>query len=330
MTHHDSWKRLIEHLSQIKTLGPSDPGIYGGYLESLPGFFRELGLFRDTLGGDESLAHYTSWEKTVEILGRGIGTVIRMYNYELANDPREGQIPRKEWEEVEDGASWLNEALSEPGEHSGGGAGKQGSAYGCSFSSGAKKDVGDNLTFWRLYGNNGDGCSFLVPATLPDMYRVRYYDDSGNNLGQQKTIQSDKEMTSLLNQVLQIGKQIFEEAPANEKPKITEILARNIRRLLTAYCHLAKSHYYQDEREWRMIRIAPKGYTIHFDVTDGKLIKRYINGPPWDDMLRSGSVITIGPCVRNQAAARAYIEERVKSLGLSTKVAVSKKEYRLV
>lgn len=334
---YESWQTLIEHLAEIKRLGPSNPRIYRGYLERVPGLFRNLVLFDDTLednngdthvckGKRSAIAHYTSWEKTVEILELGVDASFRMYNYELANDPCEGAVHREEWVAIEEQALTLDKVLQKTKASD---LPTQGSAYGCSFSSGAIEDVGDNLTFWRLYGNNGDGCSFMMPFKINDMYRVRYYDSVGRNVdGSGST--THQEVLGLFREVLQVSKELVEEAPKNEVSKITEFLVRNIRRLLSTYQHLAKNDYYRDEREWRMVKVAPARRDVHFDVTDGRLVKRFVNGPPCKDMLVSETVITIGPCVRNRAAAIAYLEDKVKKLGLSAKVAVSNKDYRLV
>ena len=335
---YESWQALIEHLDEIERLGPSNPRIYRGYLEPVPALFRNLVLFDDTLednngrtrkGEGNGLAHYTSWENAVKILEHGADAAIRMYNYETANDPCEGIVPRKEWHEVDEQANLLDRRIEEKVGASVLDPKIQGSAYGCSFSSGPMKDVGDNLTSWRLYGNNGEGCSFLLPIKRGGMYRVRYYDSVGGNVdGSGGTL--DRDVRELFGRVLGVAKKIVEKAPANQIPKINDLLVMNIRRLRTAYRHLAKNQYYQDEREWRMVRVAPASRDIRFDVTNNRLVRRYVRGPLWNDVLISRAVITIGPCVRNQAAAHAYVRERMNVLSRPAEVVVSRMEYRLV
>lgn len=324
---HESWQRLMDQLDEVRVLGPVNPRIYRGYLEPISRLFRDLVLFEEAVSPTIGFAHYTSWEKTMAIMECIDEAAIRLYNLEIANDPREGDVDRQEWRGLEEQAIWLdkNEDASDMR--------SQGSAYGCSFSSGTKRDhkhpstesVGDNLNFWRLYGNNGDGCSFMIPFRHENMYRVRYYNSEGHNVdgvdGQ------DEEVLKLFEQLLNIGKEIVEADPPNN---VIHFVVRNLRRLRTAYRHLAKNHYYKDEQEWRMIRVAPESNDIHFDVADSRLIKRYINGDPWNSLLMSRSVITIGPCVRNQAAALAYVEDRKRKLGLNATVVVSDKEYRSV
>lgn len=325
---HESWQRLMDQLSEIERRGPDNPRIYRGYLEPVILFFRNLTLFEDVLDVKEGLAHYTSWEKAVAIMEKDAEPAVRLYNYEIANDPREGMICRPEWNEVEDQARWLDEVLAgeEVGSH--GDVRTQGSAYGCSFSSGAKCDIGDDLNFWRLYGNDGDGCSFMIPFKPDGMYRVRYYGSGGRNGDGQ--VGDDGQIMELFARLLHIGKQIVESAPKDELPRVTRVVARNLRRLRATYRHLAKSHYYRSEREWRMTRVAPERKDVHFDVTDGRLVKRYVNGPLWKDLLMSDSVITIGPCVRNRSAAVAYMEDRKTRLGIKADVVVSDKKYRSV
>lgn len=325
---HESWQRLVDQLSEIERRGPDNPRIYRGYLEPVAVFFRNLVLFEDVLDLNERLAHYTSWERAVAIMEGGDKAAIRMYNYEIANDPREGEICRPEWSEVETQAGWLDEVLAGEDIGSHGDVIAQGSAYGCSFSSGAKDTIGDDLNFWRLYGNDGDGCSFMVPVSRKGMYRVRYYGSEGRS--DNESAGTDDVIIDLFAQLLQIGQRVVEGAPKNELPRVVNVVAKNLRRLRAAYRHLAKNHYYQNEREWRMVRIAPEPADIHFDITDDRLVKRYVNGLLWKDLLISGSAITIGPCVRNRPAAVAYMEDRKRRLGVAAEIVLSDKEYRSV
>ena len=196
------------------------------------------------------------------------------------------------------------------------------------FSSGAKDTIGDDLNFWRLYGNDGDGCSFMVPVQSNGMYRVRYYGSEGRS--DNENAGTDDLIIELFAQLLQIGQRVVEGSPKNELPRVVHVVAKNLRRLRAAYRHLAKNHYYQNEREWRMVKVTPEPTDIRFDITDDRLVKRYVNGPLWKDLLLSGSVITIGPCVRNRAAAVAYMEDRRRRLDVAAKIVLSDKEYRSV
>ena len=79
-----------------------------------------------------------------------------------------------------------------------------------------------------------------------------------------------------------------------------------------------------------MIKVAPDPKEILFDTAAKKLVKRYFEGPDLKEMLRSASIITIGPTVPNRDAARAYIEylANIKH-GISyVKVQNSKQTYR--
>ena len=280
---YESWQKLMDHLMEVNKRGSDNPRLFRGYLESIPSLFRDLLLFEDNLGTKGGIAHYTSWEKAVEIMEGGTETAVRMYNYEATNDPQEGKVYRQEWSEIEEQASWLDEAIGKREGDSLDDASTQGSAYGCSFSSGCRDNIGDNLSFWRLYGNDGDGCSFMVPFNRPDMYCVRYYDSAGRN--DNEGVGSDEQTMRLFARLLQIGKQLVEEFPSSEMPEVEYIVVKNLRRLRSAYRHLAKSHNYRDEREWRMVKIAPERNDIQFDVTDARQVKRYVNGPLWKELL---------------------------------------------
>ena len=111
------------------------------------------------------LAHYTTLDAAIRIL-REDEPMLRMYNLETANDPVEGRATPAEWEETVAGSQLMQEYGHDDGRT------KPCSSYGVCFTSG--KNVGDSLVWWRLYGDNGRGCCFVVPAARGDMYRVRY------------------------------------------------------------------------------------------------------------------------------------------------------------
>ena len=174
----DTWDALFQHLMEIKEQGTETASLKEK-IQRLPDLIRELALYDDQIG-NRDLVHYTSWIRTLSILQADLNQqerknpLMRMYNYELANDPEEGEIIPEEWQEAEEQeGKWINEWLQKHDkywwdEHSRGG-----STYGCSFSSG-QKGVEDDLTYWRLYGNNGEGCSLKISSSTSRVYRVRY------------------------------------------------------------------------------------------------------------------------------------------------------------
>ena len=161
--------------------------------------------------------------------------ILRMYNYEHSNDPDEGQIIPPEWKEVIYEANWLDKYLKD------GNLWKRemkfgGSTYGCSFSSGPT-GVEDDLTYWRLYGNDGEGCSLKISSThnFP-IYKVRYRDkETGTEYEEE-----DRQVAERLSSLLRIGKEAVEKAPGKYKCEAGRAIAEGVQKIIYGYCHLVK------------------------------------------------------------------------------------------
>lgn len=261
---------------------------------------------------DGRLAHYTSWENVLAILIADL-PVLRMYNYEVANDPLEGHIVPPEWTKVwtkhERFLRTLNLDISTD-------------TYGCSFSSG--RDIDDDLTSWRLYGNNGEGCSLAMSKTVDGMFKVRYRrpDGKGRTADEES---EDKRVADEMDSLLETG----EEVTANSQcAEVVRAVTTAIQKILGGYRHSVKDIAYQEEREWRRIRVNPSKEDVEFHV-DGGNVRRFVKGPKIGELLDSLSAITIGPKVYNRQAARAYVEWLARKKGIRyTCVRVSEKSYR--
>lgn len=144
---NDSWDELYNilklHISQISTNPLSYLELHG-----LTEVVSKLVFFEDALNGNDCLAHYTSWESVTTMFELNHGVpIVRMYNYELANDPEEGKVKPPEWKELEDKA--MNELFDNlfDNEESLKDQMVVDSAFGCSFSSGPCSGVGDDMTY---------------------------------------------------------------------------------------------------------------------------------------------------------------------------------------
>ena len=285
---------------------------------------RDLVLYDDSLPAkDGGVVHYTSWENVRKIFDDSENgcPVLRMYNYESANDPQEGRIMPPEWKRLE---RELNDLTEEHDPRSRENR-RAGTTYGCSFSSG---DVGieDDLMFWRLYGNDGVGATLKL-GTVPDrMYKVRYRD----GLRRRGERAEDLVVAKRIGELLGIGMDTIEQAPKADRGAVGAGIAKALRRVLDGYRHLVKSRAYEHESEWRMIKVMPAKQEINYDV-DGGIVRRYIVGGKIEDLFLSASRVTLGPKVPNSGgAAREYIERMVEKHGMEHRIDVvtSVKRYR--
>ena len=324
-----SWDNLIAELRHIRERGAVDADYFmtiRGLFEKIP----ELVLYDDSPSGI-SLVHYTTWKNALDMFcADHENPVLRMYNYEQSNDPDEGQIRPPEWEEVEREANWLEEFMKDDSRWAedmkfGG------STYGCSFSSGLS-DVEDDLTYWRLYGNNGQGCSLKIsPIDGAHVYKVRYREKNSDTRIDHNDRKEDEQVAERLRKLFEAGKEIVDCAPDSHRNIVGRTVAEGLRQVIYGYYHLIKHIDYKDEKEWRMIRVMPRLDTIRYDTASENLVKRYIEGPAFRQLLSSASAITIGPAVLNRGAARAYFEHLARGHGMDYAIVKnSDKIYRQV
>ncbi len=321
----NSWNDLIEKLNHIIEKGSEKPG----YFQKVRGLFDEsqkLVLYDDLRPYEVNLVHYTTWNNALNMFDPSVDVpIMRMYNYEQSNDPDEGRIIPSEWKKVIDEANWIAD-YSGCGNMWERGLEFGGSTYGCSFSSGPS-GVEDDLTYWRLYGNDGDGCSLKISSTHDfRIYKVRYRDEKTGTEQEEE----DRQVAERLRSLFRVGKMTVEKSPGKYKPEVGKVIAEGLQKIIYGYCHLIKHKAYAGEEEWRMINVMPRPDEVQYEVTSENLVKRYVEGPALRDVLVSSSSITIGPTVPNRGAARAYVEHLVNKVHKMRNVDVknSDKTYR--
>ena len=165
-----SWEKLLAYLGELQT---GNQEYYRVVHARLPECVKEFVLYDDKPRLDSGgFVHYTSWERFLNILDddKREEPLFRMYNYEFANDPEEGNTKPLEWKQCEDKARELSQNFDP---HWNGERSRKRSIYGCSFSTNGD-GVEDNLMFWRLYGGDGNGCSFKLGGVPKRIYKVRY------------------------------------------------------------------------------------------------------------------------------------------------------------
>ncbi len=320
MDSEKSWKVLFETLQEIAA-----HGLFRVAGERLAAPVRTLVLYDDSLPArGVGLAHYTSWENLLKIFDseKEECPVFRMYNYESANDPEEGKIMPPEWRTLDREISLLLRKYNPETEES---RAQAGSTYGWSFSTN-DKNIEDDLVFWRLYGNNGEGCSLKLGAMPDGMYRVRYRGGRRKS-GEQA---EDRQVAERVRKLLSIGRETIDRAPTEDREVTAKSITGMLHRVLDGHRYLMKSRAYEDENEWRTIKVMPPQEDIKYDVS-GKIVRRYVIGAKIKELFLSASKITLGPRVPNDCgAAREYMAHLVKKHGMEHQigVAVSKKRYR--
>ena len=248
-------------------------------------------------------------DETFKTLAIGKGGSLRLYDSAHSNDPAEGEYLTQQLV-LTRGHNWLQPA-------------KQNHAYLASFIIPERHadEAGDNLIFWRTYGDEGEGISLKIEPPIPYLRKVIY---GGNEL--KRTIDD-------LDTVLQI----IEPLGAIGDLSINLLLSDTIHEALGKVTHLYKSLAYQYERECRYVVLPNKinESAIKFDHQHGRngsnQLRHYYETESLDieAIFTSGSSITVGPCVENREDVRNSIEKLTRRAGLlGPQVKLSEIVYR--
>lgn len=329
MEVNKSWADLFGYLQRLE----SGDERYQAAGERLLALVHRLTLFDDEpeqhSGG---LVHYTSWENMLNILDveKGHDPLFRMYNYEVANDPEEGNIKPPRWIQFEQSARdfcrEFSDELNSDDIVSSSDNNRRRSTYGCSFSANGK-GVEDDLMFWRLYGGDGNGCSLKLGIWPKHTYKVRYMGkgDMGNEM------LDESEVSGKLNHLLECMRKAISETPIEYRASVCKSMKHALDQVLEGYFHLVKSDAYEHEQEWRMISVNPDEKFVKYSVGGDRIVRRYIEGAKMKNLLITGSQITLGPRVSNIEVARRYVQHEIRRYGMhATMVCVSSKSYRQI
>lgn len=267
--------------------------------------------FGSALGSQTTpLVHYTGIKPVVDMLKQSAGgdgndaATFRMYHVEGFHDPSEGAVV----EILKAKYPWLQMP-------------RDSDAYVCSFAApeGApnapyQKRMEDNLMFWLLYGDHGKGCSIQFQNTPKDLFRVEYWGEEHQD--------GESWLTPILEEI---------NAPAYKS--IANICGDVLAAVpvINQYRYCVKSDDYKHEKEHRLVCLRSGNDGIEFDEQKFPRIRRYINSGPVlnGGIFTSGTVITVGPQVRDPQAVKAYIESLIKKAGISgTSVRISGVKYQ--
>ena len=239
------------------------------------------------------VSHYTSLA-AVTLMMRGLAngeeTTLRLYDSAHCNDPGEG--------------TFLVRELSSSGKYRWLDRGSEvGHAYITSFVEGEDlTDVGDDLVFWRSYGDNGKGCSLTLNVPQILLRRVKY--------GQSGMEETRRGILPVLDAVAPLAQANDEFASA-----ISETIWRGLERVRYLY----KESAYRHERECRVLKPGnPSGAEsddVHFEAfgQDAPLprVRHYREERALSlrNLLTSESKLVLGPSIKDRYSFRLYLED---------------------
>ena len=277
---------------------------------------------RHLVGGDDDgkalVVHYTSIDTVIKMFRDYIEkgrSYLRLYDTFHFNDPDEGKylINRLDpTNHTELKALIDNDAPC---------------AYVSSFiipdDSQQSKGVGarDNLVFWRTYGREGTGCSIVMRVSAARLFKVRY------GVGEEDTLliadKIEEVLTSRKSIIMEAIKPILDVSFDNSKKVLNRALNLALSKEVESIFYLYKSRYYDYEKEARIIKTVPSikaaGDEIFFEDNSGtKKIRHYCNDESLSvrNLLTTGSVITLGPCVSDKENIAYYLEHLKEKSGL--------------
>lgn len=301
------------------------PSVFLGYLTTavLPEINEILETVRKRLLADlrhdndtTRLTHYAALPTLLSLVERPnperAGGSLRLYPTYRFNDPTEGRfLPRR----IADATSydWLDTAVREV-------------AFAACFVGTSEGTPSDDLVYWRSYGHDGTGCSIMwtPQEPLPHLYRVGY---AG----------SADAVTEVLRPILAaIEPVVYVRDPALNR-KVRSLFGSTVWTALPEVRFLYKSDHYEHEQESRvLVTEADAGFdsTKVFHTLDpsssGVEVRRYYvhDGLSTSAILRSGSVITLGPRVSNANDVRHYLHRVLGDMNLSAEIRISRVPYR--
>ena len=246
---------------------------------------------------EKFIVHYTSLDTLISVLcgyREDSKTHLRMYDSFHLNDPEEGH--------------YLTRNIDLPEQ-------KASHAYVASFvvpheDKGQEFGDEDNLTYWLAYGRGGRGCSIKIPVKHNHFRRVLY--------GQAEV---NRTLKALDLPAIQICLKRLTDHSSEAGERLSNAIWGNLARIRYLY----KGEAYDYEHECRLVRSAldiAEESEIHFDpVKEGDSsyrVRHYYEDTDLrlDNILVTGSVITLGPLVSRPDNMTFYLESLLTKAGL--------------
>lgn len=174
-----------------------------------------------------------------------------------------------------------------------------------------RKDMSDNLVFWRMYGREGTGCSLRLRVPRKRLQKVLY--------GVNKVKRTDELLQHSLDTLYPIVNGL-----GPTMTQVREALLTTITGHIESIRYLFKSDAYDYERECRMVVPETKAIrdAICFEYEDQSdsigLIRHYYEDEDLEvrSILATGSAITLGPRVAYPDNVHYYLQSLLRKLGL--------------
>ena len=225
---------------------------------------------------------------------------LRLYDSVHLNDPDEGYYLVKVVREHA-GYAWLELGERDPE-----------TAYLASFILPTSKNhATDNLVFWRMYGEGGQGLSvaFFVPTIR--LRRVLY--------GHEQAQDTINTLTPIFDSVSDILSAVPPALHDATRASLVNCVLSSLKSILYLY----KSHAYEYENECRCVVLASdlhsnSGSQAQFEYRQNSAgrhqLRHYSTLKDFSisQLLQSGSTVTIGPCVPHHNNIKHYLETMKK------------------
>ena len=281
------------------------------------------------INGPVYCVHYTSLDTLINLLSSSANkgeSCLRLYDSWNFNDPDEGSYFMDQTD-----IQFLGRKL--PPYNS------VRHAYVTSFILDHENNMSDDLPFWRMYGKEGKGCSMRLSFPMKCLFRVLYGSDQAKKTGeelQQIIEQYRPAIFELLNQIRSVISNELGQEYANTF--ITKMIDAAFMEELESIKYLYKHENYKYENEVRIVKtfgsIRKGGGNIKFDLDlyrSQGILRHYYEDKDLatNEILVTGSTITLGPCVEDQYTLQFYLRELQRRAGLvGPEIRYSKVSYR--
>ena len=273
------------------------PLLQGALDHILPAIKRRHEVHPDRPDKRVASVHYTTIGVLMQMLQcqrRATPGTLRLYDSMHLNDPDEGNyLPQIISAELQ--FAWLADRREHLHQDEIDGPANE-IAYMASFVAGDA--ASDNLVFWRTYGREGKGCSMVCSITATYLQQILY----GDNV---------KQTIELLRPVLASLTPIVTANDESIHDMLRDTVWSSLRSIL--YLYKSKAYDYENERRYVLpsSKVVPADiYYEHQDTPCGMpKIRHYLERPDLsiNDLLPSGSIITIGPCVPQPTHVRRLL-----------------------
>ena len=250
--------------------------------------------------------HYTSTNTLISMFQNAVGKkedYLRMYDSVHLNDPDEGNYIVRD---LQRSYQWLENK-------------KESHAYIASFIA-PERVMSNDLKFWRMYGEEGEGCSLALRVPSERLKKVLY----GTEVSK---------IACVLHPILDVLDNL-----AKKDKDIGAMLSGIIWKFLERFRYLYKSEAYKHEKEYRIVlpesEVGNKD-KIHFEPVEGESapsrVRHYYQDKDLEikNLFDNDSLITLGPSIPNPYNMKYYLDALMRKAKLQgPEIRISKTPYR--